>query len=219
MRFIFLRHSEYNQPQGVPSALLPHPITNEGKNQAVSGAQKLIDFFNGKEKPTRIICSSLLRAYQTAQVLSSEFKKAWGYDLKIEQTDELVERKLGAMANLTVADIESAIVKDSRFENPPKGWKSSRNYKLPYIDAESLKEAGLRVYNKIQSEYSNELTIFIGHGASFRNASIEFGVLEESDLPKLSMHYAEPLIFEEKSGNWKLIFGNWKIREKKDKID
>lgn len=220
MHFIFLRHSEYEQPKGVPSALLPHPITKEGIEQAENGAEKLVKFFKSKGmSPKRIVSSSLLRAYQTSLIFKKTIEKELNISLELIETDNLTERKLGAMANLTVKEIESVIAKDPRLENPPKGWKSSRDYKLPFIGAESLKDAGKRVFETINEECKNGLTIFVGHGASFRNAAIEFKFLKEEDLPKLSMHNSEPLGFENSNGKWELVFGDWKIRDKKDKID
>ena len=74
MNFIFLRHAEYEQPKGVPSALLPHPLTSDGFIQAKEGAKKLCAFFDGNPDllPPYIECSILLRAYQTAQIIQEE---------------------------------------------------------------------------------------------------------------------------------------------------
>lgn len=229
MNFIFLRHAEYQQPQNVPSALLPHPLTAKGKEQTIAGAQKLIEFFkkNQNEIPPSIECSSALRAYETAKIISSEFANHFGIAPTIIQTDELTERRLGPMANLTVKEIEAIIKKDDRYNNPPQGWKSSRNYKLPYIGCESLLEAGRRVANYIttQPQFSfnssnkNFYRIIVGHGASFRHAASELTILQEEDIPKLSMFYAEPLFFQNKDKNWEHIGGNWKIRSNNENID
>lgn len=229
MNFIFLRHAEYKQPKNVPSALLPHPLTAEGEKQAVHGAEKLIAFFKNNESkiPPYIECSSSLRAYETAKILVTEIKKHFSKHLKIRQTDALTERRLGPMANLTVDEIETVLNKDDRYENPPKGWKSSRNYKLPYIGCESLKEAGFRVAEHIKKApgYDSEqkkgslFRIIVGHGASFRHAAAELAILQEEDIPKLSMFYAEPLFFNCNNGQWKHIGGNWKVRGGNENID
>lgn len=200
--------------------MLPHSITQEGENQALKGAKRLMEFFKLKNIiPSRIISSSLLRAYQTSLIIKQEIDNQLGTDLEIIETDELTERRMGSVTNLTVDQIETVIEKDPRYKQASTDWKSSRDYKLPFIGTESLKEVGLRVFNLINTEASKGPTIFIGHGASFRNASIEFGILQKEDLPKLSIHYAEPLIFEKEQDKWDLVFGDWKIREKKDKID
>lgn len=227
MNFIFIRHSIYEQPKMVPSALLPHPITAEGVEQAKAGAHKIIAFFKDKENqlPQVIESSSLLRAYQTATVIAEEVFKITKIDLKITQTDALVERKMGPMANLTVQEIELIMSKDPRYENPPEGWKSSKDYKLPYIDCESLEDAGKRVAQYIQNpniltDYeADRFRLLVGHGASFRHASRILGILKQEDIPKLSMHYAEPLFFEHTNNAWNHVSGEWKIRSLKENID
>ena len=203
MKLIFLRHSIYQQPKNVPSALLPHPITAEGVAQAKAGAHKIIDYFKEKEHqfPKNIESSSLLRAYQTATIIAEEVFKVTKIDLKITQTDALTERKMGSMANLTVEEIEQIMSKDPRYSCPPRGWKSSKEYKLPYIDCESLDDAGKRVAEYIKNPTILEnfddqcYRMLIGHGASFRHACHTLGILKEEDIQKLSMHYAEPLFF------------------------
>ncbi len=227
MNFIFLRHAHYQQPEGVPSALLPHPLTPEGIQQAKKGAQKLISFFKGKEKqlPQYIETSSLLRTYQTAEIISEALNMEFSIDLKIVETDQLAERKMGPMANLTVKEIEAVLEKDPRYSAPPPNWKSSKNYRLPFIDCESLAMAGQRVANYIKTTPSNHIQntnafrILVGHGASFRYACAALDILQETQIPSLSMHYAEPLFFQQEKQVWKHIGGNWKQRNLKDNID
>lgn len=231
MNFIFLRHAAYHQPEGVPSALLPHPLTEEGIQQAKVGAQKLITFFKGKEQklPKSIETSSLLRAYQTAEIIAEALNTEFSVELEIVETNQLVERKMGPMANLTVEEIEAVLQKDPRYPLPPENWKSSKEYKLPFIDCESLGMAGERVASYIKktpenlfgSEVQNPdiYRILVGHGASFRHACSNLGILKEEDIPQLSMHYAEPLFFQFEKKSWRHIGGNWKQRTKKDQID
>lgn len=228
MNFIFLRHSIYDQPKLVPSALLPHPITTAGIDQAKSGAQKIIAYFKTAPEllPKQIETSSLLRAFQTAQIIADEINSAYDLDIELVENDNLVERKMGSMANLTVNEIENILSKDPRYTSPPKGWKSSREYKLPYIGCESLSDAGKRVAKVIQTppnptgiKHNSKYRIIVGHGASFRHACYELGILQESDIAKLSMYYAEPLFFTFDNNSWKHIAGNWKIRSTQDNID
>lgn len=225
MNFIFLRHSEYEQPEGVPSAVLPHPIKiPEGINQALKGAKDIIGFIteNNVEVPKVIESSSLLRAYQTAEVIAKELEKKFDVSIKITESNQLVERNMGSMANLSVEQIEEVISKDPRLNKPPAGWKSSKYYRLPFIGAESLDDAGKRVSQYILDnpfKVNQEFRIIVGHGASFRHASCELGILKEENIPALSMYYAHPLFFKKNSDSWDLVKGNWKIRNKKDKID
>ena len=228
MHFIFLRHSIYQQPKGVPSALLPHPITDEGVEQAQKAAETLIQFFEHKPEkiPDCIESSCLLRAYQTAEIIAETLGQKFSKTISIVETDQLVERSMGAMANLDVETIEKILSKDKRYESPPEGWKSSADYKLPYIGAESLSEAGIRVSNYIKNPPSahcnwtpEKYRLLVGHGASFRHACAQMGILKKEDIPKLSMYYAAPLFFEENNGVWNKIEGEWKIRNRKDAID
>lgn len=219
MYFLFMRHAEYEQPDMVPSALLPHPLTLEGRGQSLEGAKKVKDFLykNSDLSIVSLHCSKALRAYETADILKTELE----LDLEMNQTDDLLERNMGPMANLRVDEIERIVDRDPRLESLPEGWKSSRDYCLPYKGAESLAIAGKRVAKYISSVKleANGLNVFVGHGASFRHAAHELGILKLEDIPKLSMYYAEPLVFKFEEGKWRLIFGQWKVRARKENID
>ncbi len=69
-RFVvaLVRHGDYDQPDRVPSALLPHPLTAKGREQARELAATLLAEAKAHAltlAPT-LDCSSLLRAWQTA---------------------------------------------------------------------------------------------------------------------------------------------------------
>lgn len=221
MYLIFLRHAIYEQPKQVPSALLPHPLTSVGRVQATEGAKKITDFIQNHQInfPIKIETSSLLRAYETGTIIKNALENQYNIDILMQETDELTERRLGAMANLTVKAIEEIVNKDPRYPSPPKNWKSTSDYKLPYIGCESLNEAGKRIVNYIEANHFDGLRILVGHGASFRHAAKALNILKAEDIPKLSMHYATPLLFKYVNGKWEHIDGKWKIRDTKDKID
>lgn len=222
MQFIFLRHGNYHQPKGVPSALLPYSLNDEGIAQSTKAAKELLEYFkqNQQHLPKVIHTSSALRAYQTAKIIKDYLNKHLGCKIYLVETAELTERKLGAMANLTVEQIESIVSKDPRYSNLPEGWKSSRYFCLPYVDCESLEMAGKRVKSYIEANLEQDAnTIFVGHGASFRNACVDFNLLKEDELTKLSMHHATPLHFIKTKEKWILQKGEWKIREQKEKLD
>ncbi len=231
MDFIFLRHGHYHQPEGVPSALLPHPLTEKGRNQALEGAKKVVELFQDTQHklPSVIECSSALRAYETATIIQQELSKAFGQMIPIGETSQLTERNLGAAANLTVEEIESVLEKDPRYGVPEKGWKSSKDYCLPFVGAESLRMAGSRVAQVIQnpndylkfpkSGESNAIRIIVGHGASFRHACEELCILQPHEVKARSMFHAEPMYFTGSCTNWKHVSGEWKIREKSEQPD
>ncbi len=230
MDFIFLRHGHYHQPKNVPSALLPHPLTDEGMQQCQTGAEKLWSILKTHKLalPPALESSSALRAFQTASILAAQLAQNAGLQLPILETDQLTERSMGAMANLSVSEIEAILDKDPRYALPPQGWKSSRNYKLPYPGAESLAEAGKRVAEHIVKptrflgqypSLQQQVRILVGHGASFRHACVELGILSEQEVKKYSMYHAEPLYFKHENNGWKLISGAWKIRQQQDQPD
>ena len=110
---VFARHGAYHQPQGVPSALLPHPLTEQGFEQAKEGAQELLKIIEQKSLPLpkKLFCSTSLRAYQTAQVYAEQLSSQLNRELNIIQSDQLCERSVGPLANLTVEQIEDIISK------------------------------------------------------------------------------------------------------------
>jgi len=197
---VLIRHGAYHQPKGVPSALLPHPLTSEGQEHAKAGAKELLDI-SQKENlslhPT-IFSSTSLRAWETASLIKSVLEKETKTQFEIQTADDLCERSVGPMANLTVEEIESVLEKDPRFEVPASGWKSTPDYRLPYPGAESLMMAGNRVANFIKGtlqkmKTQNELVLFVGHGASFRFASHHLGLWDVETARAHSMFYGKPV--------------------------
>lgn len=224
-----IRHGEYEQPPGVPSALLPHPLTDRGREQAHECALRIQAVIAEKRLvPHPIVdCSVSLRAYETARIVAEHL------DLGLNETEALCERRLGAAANLTVEEIEQVIRLDPRVPNLPSGWKSMSQFRLPLPGAESLWMAGARVATHIasrcraaaaaasrESETRDRLVIFVGHGASFRHAAVDLGVLQADQLPKLSMHHARAVFLERTGeGKWRHDSGEWKLRKRVEAPD
>ena len=69
---VLLRHGHYEQPEGVPSAWLPHPLTARGREQAASAIELVRACLEdaGVALAPTIYCSSLLRAFETAQIVA-----------------------------------------------------------------------------------------------------------------------------------------------------
>lgn len=225
--FALIRHGDYHQKKNTPSALQPYPLTEEGMLQAKNSASELEEFcqqWHISFDPT-IDCSPLLRAWQTANEISKQIINSTASN-HIESYEALVERKVGSVANLTVEEVEQVIADDPRYEAPPPNWKSKSDYRLPFMGAESLLEAGQRVAShlkKCAAEMNNEsLKIIVGHGASIRHAALDLGLLELDDIPKLSMHHCKPVFFSlSETGDWAHVAGDWKVRSKhsKDNMD
>ncbi len=223
-----IRHGDYHQRANTPSAHQPFPLTEQGIAQAVKGAEDLKNWAtqNDYHIDTTLDSSSLLRAWQTSEhicnVLGPVYSPA-SYDC-------LSERSVGSFANMSIEEIESALSLDSRVMSFPSNWKSNRNYRLPVPGAESLMVAGERVaahINKTLRQLEREhpgklLKLFVGHGAAFRHAAVNMGILALEDVATVSMHHAAPIVFEyspRAENPWHCLYGQWKQRSLSDKID
>ncbi|WP_319380904.1 histidine phosphatase family protein [Thiomicrorhabdus sp.] len=217
----FLRHGDYQQRSHTPSAWQPLGLNEAGEQQARVAAQKLQAFAeeNGLNIHRSLQASSLLRAWQTLSLIAGQL----GGDFVIDSDARLNERSVGSFANLTVSEIETALRQDPRFPPPPDGWKSASDYRLPCPNAESLNQAGQRVADYLQQRCFElyhrttkpTLWIVCGHGAAFRHAARQMGILKTEDIPLYSMYHAEPLFFEyQPDSGFCLQSGQWKRRDK-----
>lgn len=221
----FIRHGAYRQKTGCPSALQPYPLTDDGEQQARNCGLEIAGLLqqNGWRLDPQVHSSLQLRAWQTARD-AMQTMGALGRDTLITQTPELSERSVGSAANLTLAEIETVLRDDPRFDAPPSGWKSDSDYQLPLHGAESLMDAGERVAQYIQGVMEATepaspptLTLFFGHGASFRHAAYKLGLLTREEIPRLSMYHAKPLLFcYNAQGTWSHFAGEWKHRERSE---
>jgi len=222
-----IRHGEYQQPTGIPSAHLPYPLTVSGKNQAREAAKILAAVSKTEHwKINPVIDSSQLqRAWQTAAIIADEVERHEKTSMNVESYDQLAERCLGSAANLTVNEIEAIIEKDPRYQPLPSGWKSDSYFKLPFQGAESLMQAGEHVMQHVtqktesllQNMSTDTLKIFVGHGAAFRHAAVHLGILSTDQAVSLSMYHCHPVFFERVNKNkWQHIAGEWKIRQVHD---
>ncbi len=218
-----IRHADYQQLQDAPSALQPFPLTAEGRRQAHEGGSLLREVLSeeGWTLHPQLDSSRLLRAWQTAEILTDELSASAEEKLRIESFAALAERSVGSVANLTLRQIESAIHADPRFSAPPADWKSNSYYCLPLQGAESLMQAGERVALHLEeriltvAQYCtvDTLKLFIGHGAAFRHAAYQLGLISFEQIAQLSMYHCQP-VFIERLGerHWRHVRGDWKVR-------
>ncbi len=218
---ILLRHGDYHQKPGTPSALQPFGLTANGKIQARDAGLGLAELAhaNGWQLAPEIICSRLLRAYETAGLLKNALSEKTGADFSLREETELAERSVGILANLTIAEIELVLEQDMRTQVPPADWKSDSHYRLPVQGAESLLEAGERVARLLKAETLSlpglpdaNARIFVGHGAALRHAAHHLGVLAFDDIRRLSMHHARPVVLKLEGARWSHACGDWKER-------
>ncbi|MCR9161633.1 MAG: histidine phosphatase family protein [Nannocystaceae bacterium] len=219
----FVRHGQYAQPPGVPSAHLPHPLVEEGRAQSRAGLQTL-----QREAAARgwTLCpvldaSPLLRAWETATLFAEGLRTSGMGDARVETFDALTERSLGAAANLTVPEIEAVIERDPRFEPLPPGWKRTSDFRLPFVGAESLREAGARVAAHVRRRAEQlqpppgqglYVKVVVGHGGSIRHAAAALGMLEPTGVDRLSMHHGTPIVHVHRAHGWEHVYGAWKQR-------
>lgn len=222
----FIRHGKYEQPVGVPSAHLPHGLTNEGLAEVTERSEALMEFCErrGWAIHPEIDCSRMLRAYQTATTLADRISGRGSYPARVLQYNALAERGLGAAANLTVEQIEAIVAGDPRYSMLPPGWKSSSDFRLPFQGAESLMRAGRRVAAHVRRRLARLGTrldtdlvkLFVGHGAAFRHAAVHLGVLTKAEAVACSMYHCRPVFLEQLGdGSWRHIAGEWRPRARR----
>ena len=217
-----IRHGDYHQLADTPSAHQPWPLNSEGEIQAQQGAQVLRDMLarNGWALVPSIDSSRLLRAWQTAVIFADGLADLTLSTPQIESYDELAERGVGCLANLTIAQIEAVLHQDPRVADPPADWKANSHYRLPLQGAESLLEAGERVAGHLSQSMAalppdehDRVKLFVGHGAAFRHAAYHLGVLAMEQLRQLSMFHCQPVMIEcLPGGRWRHVEGDWKMR-------
>ncbi len=225
-----IRHGEYGQQADTPSAHQPFALTVQGKTDVrneVDSFAVLLDEHSWAVAD-RIDSSHMLRAWQTAMIFVERLYQHEMPSMLIDSHDALAERAVGAVANMTIQQIEKVIVEDPRYEEPPQDWKSESYYCLPFQGAESLMLAGERVaahlhqqMQKLRAEARvDTVKLFVGHGAAFRHAAFHLGILEFEQLAQLSMFHARPVLFEYlDDDSWRHIGGDWKVRNAKNGLD
>ncbi|HYQ71418.1 MAG TPA: histidine phosphatase family protein [Gammaproteobacteria bacterium] len=218
-----IRHGDYAQLPDTPSAHQPFPLTADGERQAREAAASIRDACtrNGWQLEADIDSSRMLRAWQTARIIAFELADLAPSGLTVTSFDTLAERSVGAVANLSLTQIEEVIHRDPRFPDLPEDWKSDSHYRLPLQGAESLVEAGERVAAHLQACAAGlavtpdvpRLKLFVGHGAAMRHAAWHLGVLEFTQIAQLSMYHGRPVYIEcRPDGSWHHAGGDWKVR-------
>jgi broad specificity phosphatase PhoE len=218
-----IRHGDYDQLPDTPSAHQPFPLNSSGETQAQAGVQRLHDMIvrNDWMLVPVLDSSRLLRAWQTAEIFANGLAGLAASAPQIRSYDELAERSVGCLANLTIAQIETVLQQDPRFPAPPADWKANSDYRLPLQGAESLLEAGKRVAGHLSQSMAvlppdnqDRVKVFVGHGAAFRHAAYHLGVLAFAQLRQFSMFHCQPVMLEYiPGGQWRHVEGDWKIRE------
>lgn len=223
-----VRHGDYFQPNRVPSAQLPHPLTDQGMEQARQLGQSLHDECRGLGLLLDPVldCSVLLRARQTADLAAQMLNRLeTDQRCSVAEFAELGERSVGAAANLTIDEIEAALRKDPRCPALPVEWKAHPRYRLPVPGSESLLMAGARVAAHIEARAHelrckpghDVLKVFVSHGGALRHAAVCMGALELLEVTGLTMAHCGYVLLEHMPdphgpGRWQKVGGRWQPR-------
>ena len=225
-----IRHGDYHQLKDTPSAWQPFPLNTAGRTHAHLAAEKIRDELLKQNWLLNPVChsSQLLRAWQTADIIvrllsDNNFSQSVEQksDCEIDSFAALAERSVGSAANLNIAQINEIIENDPRFDSLPQDWKSNSHFCLPLQGAESLMDSGKRVAEHLsqamlqlqQSVKQPTLKLFVGHGAAFRHAAYQLGILDFAQIAQLSMFHGEPVFIERlDDGSWLHVAGQWKVR-------
>jgi 2,3-bisphosphoglycerate-dependent phosphoglycerate mutase len=218
-----IRHGDYLQLPHAPSAHQPFPLKPEGEVHARHAADAVWEMLNrhGWRLIPSIDSSNMLRAWQTAEIIAIQLAEKGMPKPVVKGYDQLAERGVGCLANLTTDQIMEIVQRDPRYPDPPPDWKSNSHYRLPLQGAESLMEAGKRVaqhlqqcMDKLQPQPGQDsLKLFVGHGAAFRHAAYHMGILSFDQIGKLSMYHGHPVYLEYlPGGEWLHLDGDWKVR-------
>lgn len=143
MKLIIVRHGQTNfnlerKLQGVTD----NELNDNGKNQAEQTKEKLEN-----ETFDLILCSPLIRARQTADIINKERK------VKIIYDERLIERDFG--------EFEGKYIKEY---NVDEFWSYLQNKK--YQKAENIREFLDRVYSfldEIKEKYKNKNILIVAH--------------------------------------------------------
>ncbi|NVB43387.1 histidine phosphatase family protein [Pseudenhygromyxa sp. WMMC2535] len=229
-----VRHGDYHQPEGVPSAMLPHPLTERGREQAwaLGAALHGEAIGHGLHLDPVLDASALLRATETANLAAQTLRSMESdQDFEVEEFLDLAERSTGSAANLDVEAIAAAVDADPRLDPLPPRWKSHPRFRLPMPGAESMMQAGARVAAHIEARAHqlalhatrDTLKVFVSHGGALRHAAVCMGALDLDEVPGLSMHHCGFVLLElfhsspearaaGAPGRWQKIGGQWKVR-------
>lgn len=218
MYIALIRHGDYQILEDTPSAHQPYPLNERGLAQVEAGIELLrtqLTALSLTMEP-EVHSSRMLRAWQTARGFCDAFSELE----EIQSVDALAERSVGALANLSISEIERIMRLDPRIDRlPPPDWKMDSDYRLPFQGAESLMEAGARMAAHLRlhlPEHRQRIRLFFGHGGAIRHAAHHLGLLPRERLQALSVYHAHPLIFHrDEAGHWRQCAGDWKPRKRK----
>lgn len=216
----FVRHGHFDRPEGTASAHSPRPLSPTGRAQADGAAARIAALCadHGLEIDKRIEASQLLRAWETANVLSASLERETGRRHHVIQRDELIERGLGSAANLSLDQIATLLAADPRIGPLPEGWRRMPEFRLPLPGAESLMQAGARVAARVAASVdsipdddpTDVARLFVAHSGCLRHAAVVLGAIDVRHVAGLSLGFLGCVLLEKlPSGQWVHLAGEF----------
>jgi probable phosphoglycerate mutase len=157
MKLYFVRHgeSEANVLRVISNRDLPHALTEAGRAQAQALAQKLRDV-----PFTRIYASQVLRARQTAEIVSHQLGAPY------EPTEALHEFDCGILEGRSDPDAHEA------YRQLTAAWMEGREWDRGIEGGESLHDVRRRlgsfVERLVREHAATDTLLLVGHGATYR---------------------------------------------------
>lgn len=190
MKLYFIRHgeSEANTRHIISNRASPYHLTERGRQQAQQLAERLADV------PIDAIFSSpVLRARETAQILSTAFGVHYQVTEGLREYDcGILEERCDAESWALYSKYYKEWTLHQNWESKPEGGENFldiRNRFLPFI--ESLKDGG------------RENILLIGHGGLFQLMLPLILTNVDSDFVRSHMiHHTEPIIADLNSEGW-----------------
>ncbi len=178
MSNLFLRHGEVQNEKNVFYANLPgFYLSSKGELQAKDASKKIKKFFDIQ----KIVSSPLLRARQTANIVSEELK------ISIEVSHNIIEWSgPNEWIGKTIEEI--------------KLTESFRNYNNNPLNLKNTLESLKNVHDRFKLDYEKyENTLFVSHQDTIR--AFTYYYLKEKDFTKNRPAHCELQFFENNTIN------------------
>lgn len=184
--FLFLRHGETDwNLQGRMQGHTDIQLNDRGRQQALSAAS-----FIKNLGVDIIVCSDLVRARETAEIVNATIKKP------IYCENRIRERSFGKIEGLTIAEINrpnsSHLFLDNVYQ--PNGLRFPKS-------AEKLEDLEKRILEAIKDQqiiFPDAYIIFVSHGGVFKSLSKALTEVEEVS------ENAVPYRFSREHARWKV---------------
>ena len=202
-RIIFWRHGETDANRGMRiQGAIDIPLNALGKRQAAAAAQEIV-----RLHPSRIYCSDLSRARETAGELAALT------DINPIVDPRLQERRYGSWEGLTADQIKE------KWEPEWRQWHSGHE---PGLDIETREDCGKRMaacvhaaVEQAQQSERSETIVFASHGGAITCAITELLGLNPSHWQGLRVldncHWAMLIPRFHANPQWRVVMYNrWK---------